>query len=76
MTVPLDWSYVDLRSRLYAHCADVLIEALKRLDNATPETLSSFVRPQIEEGARYLPPIPADKLAIAKAKLRPEAVAA
>lgn len=76
MTVPLDWSYVDLRSRLYAHCADVLVEALKRLDNATPETLSSFVRPQIEEGARYLPPIPADKLAIAKAKLRPEAVAA
>ena len=76
MNVALDWSYADMRSRLYGHCAEVLIEALAKLDNATPENLSSLVRPQSEEGARYLQPIPADKLAAAKAKLRAEAVAA
>ncbi|WP_119417827.1 formyltransferase family protein [Desertibaculum subflavum] len=76
MKVPLDWSYADLRARLYGHCADVLIEALARLDNATPETLDRFVKPQPAEGARYLPQIPPDKLATAKSKLRPEAVAA
>jgi methionyl-tRNA formyltransferase len=76
LTVPEGWSYADLRAQLYSHCAAVLIEALDRLEGAAPETLPGLTRRQPEEGARYLPAIPADKLAAAKAKLRREAQAA
>ncbi len=76
LSVPQHWSYPDLRANLYAHCARVLIQALKKLDTATPETLHSFVTPQDETGARYLLAIPADKLELAKARLAPEEIAA
>lgn len=76
LSIPQHWSYPDLRANLYAHCAAVLIQALARLDAASPETLSTFVTPQDETGARYLNAIPADKLELAKSRLRPQEIAA
>lgn len=54
----------------------MLVQALTKLDTATPETLSTFVTAQNETGARYLNAIPADKLEFAKSRLRPEEIAA
>lgn len=47
------WTYADFRAGLYAHCARVLIEALKKLAGATSETLSKYVTAQDEAKARY-----------------------
>lgn len=57
------WDYADFRANLYAHCATVLIDALKRLDGATPATLSRVVSAQDESRARSWPAMPAEDLA-------------
>lgn len=47
------WTYADFRAGLYVHCASVLIDALRRLNGATPATLANYVAVQDETKARY-----------------------
>lgn len=63
------WTYADFRAGLYAHCANVLIDALRKLAGATPETLSNYVTVQDESKARYRDGMTADDLARTKAAL-------
>jgi folate-dependent phosphoribosylglycinamide formyltransferase PurN len=63
------WDYADFRAHLYAHCATVLIDALKRLDGATPATLNRIVSTQDETRARSWPAMLPDDLARTKAAL-------
>lgn len=61
--VPPGWDYYDIRAHLYAHCAQVLVSALTLLRTAPADRASALAKPQTEEGARYLKPIPDDSLA-------------
>lgn len=63
------WTYADFRAGLYAHCATVLIDALKKLEGATPETLSRHVTVQDETLARYRAGMTATDLERTKATL-------
>lgn len=47
------WTYADFRAGLYAHCATVLIAALKKLEGASPATIADYVSIQDESKARY-----------------------
>lgn len=62
-------TYADFRAGLYAHCARVLIDALKKLGGATPETLSNYVTAQDETKARYWEAMPAADIERTKAVL-------
>lgn len=57
------WDYYDIRAHLYAHCAQVLVTALRLLRTAPAATAPTLARTQSEEGARYLKPIPDESLA-------------
>lgn len=63
------WDYADFRAHLYAHCATVLIEALKRLEGATPATLGRIVSAQDESRARSWPAMPPEDLVRTQAAL-------
>lgn len=47
--------YFDLRAGLYAHCAQTLIEALALIEQCGTQNLSSILKPQDEQKARYWP---------------------
>jgi methionyl-tRNA formyltransferase len=64
------WKYEDMRAHLYAHCAEVLNDALSMLQHAGREHACEIARPQSLEGARYWPPIPAAELAAVKGKFQ------
>jgi methionyl-tRNA formyltransferase len=63
------WDYADFRAHLYAHCAQVLVEALERLDGATAESLPRIATPQDESRARFWPALPPEELPRVKAAL-------
>lgn len=67
--LPPGSTYADFRAGLYAHCASVLIDALKKLDGATPETLPNYVIVQDEAKARYWEAMPAADIERTKAAL-------
>jgi methionyl-tRNA formyltransferase len=50
-----DWIYEEFRANLYAHCSNVLIEALKML-STSDDPLGLFL-PQDAAGAAYWPPL-------------------
>jgi methionyl-tRNA formyltransferase len=64
-----DWDYYDIRAHLYAHCAQVLVQALRLLRTRPPEDAAALARPQPEAGARYLKPLPDADLAALIARL-------
>ena len=57
-----DWNYHSFRAHLYGHCAEVLLQAIELIERAGPEHARGIAIPQPQAGARYHPPIPADKL--------------
>ncbi len=57
-----DWNHESFRAHLYGHCAEVLLQALELIERAEPERAWGIATPQPQAGARYHPPIPADKL--------------
>lgn len=61
--------YHRFRAGIYAHCAQVLIDALDRLEITGAHDLSSVLSPQTEAGAMYRPKLPDDVLAVVIAKL-------
>jgi methionyl-tRNA formyltransferase len=61
--VPPEWDYYDIRAHLYAHCAQVLVAALRLLRSAPADQAAALAKTQSEEGARYLKPIPDEALA-------------
>lgn len=63
------WTYADFRAGLYAHCASVLIDALKKLGGATPKSLPNYVTAQDEAKARYWKAMPAADIERVKAAL-------
>jgi methionyl-tRNA formyltransferase len=67
-TIEDGWTYEDMRARLYAHCAGVLLEALSLLDRAGRDDARKIAQPQAAQGAHYWPPIPAAELAKVKGK--------
>lgn len=62
-------TYADFRAGLYAHCASVLIGALKKLGGATPKTLPNYVTAQDDAKARYWEAMPAADIERTKAVL-------
>jgi methionyl-tRNA formyltransferase len=61
--------YHSFRAGIYAHCAQVLIEALKRLDEADAHQVSTVLVAQDHERGVYWPRIPDENLAAVIAKL-------
>lgn len=61
------WGYAEMRANLYAHCAGVLVEALRRIEGAGGEGLAALLQPQDERLARYRPPMDAAALDRVKA---------
>lgn len=75
MTLESLWDYCAIRANIYPHCAKVLIKALAILDNAPRMGgIDRVISPQIEQGARYLPPMPEDTLSTLKARFNRRAV--
>lgn len=58
------WDYHDFRANLYAHCAEVLIQAVIMLEAGEEPT------PQSQANACYWPPMGADNFEDVKAKFR------
>lgn len=62
------WNYPALRAHLYAHCARVLIEALRLLDRAADDP-SRVLTPQDPAAGHYWRPIPDQERAVVAACL-------
>jgi hypothetical protein len=60
------WSYEDFRAYLYAHCAAVLLEAMRRLEAS--DDPSRLAVPQEAAGAQYHQPMSAPDLASVKSR--------
>ncbi len=65
-----DWNHESFRAHLYGHCAEVLLQALELIERAGLERAWGIATPQPQAGARYHPPIPADKLESVQLRLR------
>ena len=63
MVLDTGWAYEDFRAHLYGHCANVLIEAIERLEREGP----ACATPQSEEGACYRDPMPDEEMAQVRA---------
>jgi len=62
------WSYEEFRANIYRHCAKTLVEALKYIENATPESIGGLSRIQDETHAKYWDAIPPKELEVVKGK--------
>jgi methionyl-tRNA formyltransferase len=64
-----DGGYHRFRAGIYAHCAQVLIAALERLDAAGADGISTVLKQQDHSRGVYRPKIPDENLAAVIAKL-------
>lgn len=67
--VAVGWDYAEMRAHLYAHCASVLVEALRMIADAGSAGLADLLKPQDERLAQYRPPMDAATLDRVKARL-------
>ena len=57
------WDYHDVRAHLYAHCAKVMVRALRILD-ATADDPTAVLTPQNKDSGHYWQPISEDQLVV------------
>ena len=60
--IPATWDYHRMRANIYAHCAEVMLEAIEIIDGSATSDLSDVVEPQSESGARYFKQMASDLL--------------
>jgi methionyl-tRNA formyltransferase len=70
MAIDPGWAYENFRAHLYGHCANVLIEAIARLERDGP----GCATPQPEAGACYRDPMPDETMARVRALFSGRAV--
>lgn len=70
MSILPEWTYENIRANIYTHCAEVLIAALKRLNEWDGRNIYDVVVPQMEHNACYRPQMPTQLIQELKEKLK------